>query len=93
MTDFRHVCGLRTYSGGTVSDLNRISYSLLSPNDISSTQFYPTVFIIATGKIVVNTNHFSIHAAGFCRFSKNIGAAFVFQNCHLFPKKLIAGSL
>ncbi len=27
MTDFRHVCDLRAYSGGTVPDFDRIHYS------------------------------------------------------------------
>ena len=31
MTDFRHVCGLRAYSGGTVRDLHPILYSPPDP--------------------------------------------------------------
>lgn len=38
MTDFRHAQGLCIYSGGTVPDSDRISYSLLNPNAFSSTQ-------------------------------------------------------
>ena len=39
MTDFRPVCGLRVYSGGTVPDSNRIHYSPLSLYDISGTEW------------------------------------------------------
>ena len=38
MTGFRRVWSLRIYSGGTVPDFHRISYSLLSLNGFSSTQ-------------------------------------------------------
>ena len=31
MTDFRHVTGLRAYSGGTVPDFHRIHYSPKPP--------------------------------------------------------------
>jgi len=37
MTDFRHVCSLYAYSGGTVPDSDRIHYSPLSLYDISGT--------------------------------------------------------
>ena len=38
MTGFRLVRGLNTYIGGTAPDFHRISYSLLSPDESSSTQ-------------------------------------------------------
>ena len=34
MTDFRHVCSLRAYSGGTVRDLHPILYSPPDPAGI-----------------------------------------------------------
>ncbi len=38
MTGFRPVWSLRKYSGGTVPDFHRISYSPLSLNEFSGTQ-------------------------------------------------------
>ncbi len=35
MTDFRHVTGLRAYSGGTVPDSHRIHYSPGLPNGMT----------------------------------------------------------
>lgn len=40
MTDFRPVCSLHAYSGGTVPDSDRIHYSPLSLYEFSSTQTY-----------------------------------------------------
>ncbi len=55
MTDFRHVCGLPTYSGGTVPDSNRIPYSPLNLNDFSSTYTtFSVQLIILTAKDFVN---------------------------------------
>ena len=58
MTGFRRVRDLNTYSGGTVPDFHRISYSLLSPNEFSSTQVYEFILIIATEKKFVNQRRF-----------------------------------
>ena len=58
MTDFRRAWSLCTYSGGTVPDSDRISYSLLSPNEFSSTQVYEFILIIATEKKFVNQRRF-----------------------------------
>lgn len=55
MTGFRRMWGLHIYSGGTVPDFHRISYSLLSPNEFSSTQVSSCNLIITTGKTFVNT--------------------------------------
>lgn len=40
MTDFRHVCSLHAYSGGTVPDSDRVRYSPLSLYEFSGTQTY-----------------------------------------------------
>lgn len=44
MTGFRHVRGLRVYSGGTVPDSHRIHYSPLNLYEFSGTQIISIKF-------------------------------------------------
>ena len=79
MTDFRLVRRLHAYSGGTVPDFDRISYSPSTLNDIDGTQaFYELAVIILPIKSFVKS-------ASSMQGTHKPLAFSVFLNISLFP--------